>query len=102
MAPLSSIPLILTCLVSLVAGHGYLKSITVNGKDYLGWQVFQDDYVTPPPVRYVRKLPDNGPVDFTSKNITYAPRSKFMLEQPLIDVLAVVEGGISPPEAPSS
>ncbi|KAH6641008.1 glycoside hydrolase [Chaetomium tenue] len=71
MAPLTSAALILGSLASLVAGHGYLKSITVNGENYLAWQVGQDDYVTPTPVRYARKLADNGPVpDFTSNNIT--------------------------------
>ncbi|KAK4140164.1 family 61 putative glycoside hydrolase [Dichotomopilus funicola] len=70
MAPLST-TLLLGSLASLVAGHGYLKSITVNGENYLAWQVGQDDYVTPPPVRYARKLADNGPVpDFTTANIT--------------------------------
>ncbi|KAL2152112.1 hypothetical protein VTH82DRAFT_5296 [Thermothelomyces myriococcoides] len=71
MVPLTSKALILSSLASLVAGHGYLKSITVNGQDYLAWQVGQDDYVNPPPVRYARKLADNGPVpDFTTKDIT--------------------------------
>lgn len=74
MVPLTSKALILSSLASLVAGHGYLKSITVNGQDYLAWQVGQDDYVNPPPVRYARKLADNGPVpDFTTKDITYVP-----------------------------
>jgi hypothetical protein len=74
MAPLASATLILSGLASLVAGHGYLKSTTVNGQNYLAWQVGQDDYVTPTPVRYTRKLADNGPVpDFTTKNVTYAP-----------------------------
>lgn len=73
MAPLTSVALILGGLASLVTGHGYLKSITVNGENYLAWQVGQDDYVTPTPVRYARKLADNGPVpDFTSNNVTYA------------------------------
>lgn len=37
------------------------------------WQVGSDDYVTPEPVRYARKITDNGPVsDFTGKDITYA------------------------------
>ncbi|KAK7757382.1 hypothetical protein SLS62_000394 [Diatrype stigma] len=55
----------------LVAGHGYLKSIVVNGESYLAWQVGQDDYVTPTPERYARKLVDNGPVpDFTTADIT--------------------------------
>ncbi|KAL2172489.1 hypothetical protein VTG60DRAFT_5243 [Thermothelomyces hinnuleus] len=71
MAPFPSATLILSSLASLVAGHGYLKSITVNGQEYLAWQVGQDDYVDPPPVRYARKLADNGPVpDFTTKDIT--------------------------------
>ncbi|KAG7289121.1 hypothetical protein NEMBOFW57_005484 [Staphylotrichum longicolle] len=72
MAPLSSIVVMLGSLASMVAGHGYLKSITVNGNNYLAWQVGQDDYVTPTPVRYARKLANNGPVpDFTTNNITY-------------------------------
>lgn len=72
MAPAASIALMVSSLASLVAGHGYLKSITVNGEDYLAWQVGQDDYVDPRPVRYARRLADNGPVpDFTTKDITY-------------------------------
>lgn len=56
----------------LVNGHGFLKNIQVNGKTYPAWQVGQDDFVKPPPVRYARKLKDNGSVpDFTSKDITY-------------------------------
>jgi hypothetical protein len=74
MAPLSSAIVLLSSLASLVAGHGYLKSITVSGKNYLAWQVGQDDYVTPTPVRYARKLANNGPVpDFTTNNVTYMP-----------------------------
>ena len=72
MAPLASLSMLLTSIASLVAGHGYLKSITINGQNYLAWQVGQDDYVTPPPTRYARKLANNGPVpDFTAKDITY-------------------------------
>lgn len=72
MAPLASATLLLSSLASLVAGHGYLKSITVNGEEYLAWQVGQDDYVTPAPARYARKVADLGPVpDFTTKDITY-------------------------------
>lgn len=63
--------LCLQALPGLVAAHGYLESITVNGEDYLAWQVGQDDFVDPPPVRYARKLADNGPVpDFTTEDIT--------------------------------
>ena len=42
MAPLTSALLVLSSLASLVTGHGYLKSITVNGQTYLGWQVWDD------------------------------------------------------------
>jgi hypothetical protein len=71
MAPLTSAALVLSSLASLVAGHGYLKSIDVNGQNYLAWQVGQDNYVTPTPERYARKIANNGPVpDFTDKNIT--------------------------------
>ena len=58
-------------VASLVNGHGFLKNIQVNGKTYPAWQVNQDDFVKPPPVRYARKLKDNGSVpDFTTKDIT--------------------------------
>ncbi len=71
MAPLSIAALVLGNLAGFVVGHGYLKSITANGQNYLAWQVGQDDFVTPTPVRYARKLVNNGPVpDFTTKNIT--------------------------------
>ncbi|CAI4218431.1 unnamed protein product [Parascedosporium putredinis] len=51
--------------------HGSLKSIQVSGKDYLAWQVGQDDFVTPAPARYARRLLDVGPVpDFTGPDIT--------------------------------
>jgi lytic cellulose monooxygenase (C1-hydroxylating) len=65
------VPALILGIASLVASHGSLKSITVNGKNYLAWQVGQDDFVKPPPVRYARKLKDVGPVpDFTTKDIT--------------------------------
>ncbi|KAH6633802.1 glycoside hydrolase [Boeremia exigua] len=61
----------LLSLAQSVSAHGYLKSIEVGGKSYLAWQVGQDDYVTPEPARYARRIKDNGPVpDFTSVNIT--------------------------------
>ena len=58
-------------LINLAAGHGYLKSLTVNGKSYPAWQVGTDNFLNPVPVRYARRLDNNGPVpDFTSKDIT--------------------------------
>ncbi|KAF2205796.1 glycoside hydrolase [Delitschia confertaspora ATCC 74209] len=66
-----------TALVSLLtlapqaSAHGFLKNVLVNGVTYPAWQVFQDDFVTPEPTRYVRRILNNGPVpDFTTTNIT--------------------------------
>ena len=64
--------LLILVTAKVVTGHGFLKNVQVNGKTYPAWQVNQDDFVNPPPVRYARKLKDNGAVpDFTSKDITY-------------------------------
>jgi cellulase len=53
------------------AAHGYVQSIIANGVSYPGWAPFSDPFVTPEPVRYDRRILDNGPVnDFTSNNIT--------------------------------
>jgi lytic cellulose monooxygenase (C1-hydroxylating) len=61
----------LLVFASTVLGHGFLKSITVSGKNYLAWQVGQDNFLNPAPVRYARRLNNNGPVpDFTTKDIT--------------------------------
>jgi hypothetical protein len=63
--------ILLLGVASLADAHGFLKNIQVNSKTYPAWQVGQDDFVKPPPVRYARKLKDNGSVpDFTSKDIT--------------------------------
>lgn len=43
-----------------VSAHGYLKSIEVSGASYLAWQVGQDEYVTPEPARYARRVKDVG------------------------------------------
>lgn len=51
---------VLLGLTHSVSAHGYLKSIEVNGVSYLAWQVGQDDYVTPEPARYARRIKDNG------------------------------------------
>lgn len=58
-------------LLPTVLAHGYLKSVSVNGgPSFLAWQVGQDDYVAPEPVRYVRRVKDLGPVpDFTTADI---------------------------------
>lgn len=63
---------VLLSVPALVAGHGYLKYIDAGGKRYEAWQVHSDPYLPPPaPIRYARKIKDEGPVnDFTSANIT--------------------------------
>lgn len=68
----SALVSLLLSVPALVAGHGYLKYIDVNGERYEAWQVGTDDYLPPPaPIRYARRIQDNGPVaDFTSNNIT--------------------------------
>jgi predicted carbohydrate-binding protein with CBM5 and CBM33 domain len=47
-------------LAHSVSAHGYLKSVEVNGASYLAWQVGQDEYVSPEPARYVRRVKDVG------------------------------------------
>lgn len=51
---------VLLGLIHSVSAHGYLKSIEVKGVSYLAWQVGQDDYLTPEPARYARRIKDNG------------------------------------------
>lgn len=71
MLSLAALTFSLLILVPYISAHGYLKSVEVGGKGYLAWQVGQDDYVTPEPARYARRIKDNGPVpDFTTANIT--------------------------------
>jgi hypothetical protein len=72
MLTLGDFAIVFLSLTQSVTAHGYLKSVSVNGgQNYLAWQVGQDDYLTPEPVRYVRRIKDNGRVpDFTSKDIT--------------------------------
>jgi cellulase len=60
------------CLCHLASAHGSLKAIEVGGKQYMAWQINSDPYVKPPPVRYARRVLNEGPVkDFTGKGITY-------------------------------
>lgn len=71
MHSLGALAIALLGLTHTASAHGYLKSIEVGGKSYLAWQVGQDDYVTPEPSRYARRVKDNGPVpDFTTVDIT--------------------------------
>jgi cellulase len=57
---LGAIGVALIGMPRLVSAHGYLKSIEVNGMSYSAWQVGQDDYITPEPTRYARRIKDNG------------------------------------------
>jgi hypothetical protein len=59
--------------ILLTHAHGSLKAISVGGKEYLAWQIRRDDVDKSPPVRYSRRILNEGPVkDFTGKGITCA------------------------------
>jgi len=68
--------LVLTLLfdrILLIHAHGSLKAVSVGNKEYLAWQIRRDDYDKSTPVRYSRRILNEGPVkDFTGKGITYA------------------------------
>jgi len=68
------LPLVLTLLfdsILLTHAHGSLKAISVGNKEYLAWQIRRDDYDKSTPVRYSRRILNEGPVkDFTGKGIT--------------------------------
>ncbi|KIY72566.1 lytic polysaccharide monooxygenase [Cylindrobasidium torrendii FP15055 ss-10] len=53
---------VLLAVVPLVAGHGYVQQLTVDGTSYSGWIPEVDPYLSPEPERIVRKIPGNGPV----------------------------------------
>jgi hypothetical protein len=83
----SLIAVLLFALVSVNA-HGSLKAIEVAGKQYLAWQIRKDDYVNPPPLRYARRVLNEGPVkDFTGKGITYVHSSLAWMVQRSMSLL---------------
>ncbi|KAI0344649.1 hypothetical protein BDW22DRAFT_1427335 [Trametopsis cervina] len=45
-----------------VAAHGFLASVTIEGKNYPAWDAFVDPYASPVPSRVTRKVQDDGPV----------------------------------------
>ncbi|KAK6530987.1 hypothetical protein TWF281_007814 [Arthrobotrys megalospora] len=54
-----------------VSAHGYLKYVDHKGVSYGLWEPFSDPYYSPLPLRYDRRIADNGPVTgMQSKNIT--------------------------------
>jgi hypothetical protein len=60
-------------IILLAQAHGSLKAISVGGKEYLAWQIRRDDYEKSTPMRYSRRILNEGPVkDFTGKGITCA------------------------------
>lgn len=52
----------LLAAVTSVAAHGYVTQVTADGAVETGWLPFTDPYMSPPPVRAVRKIPNDGPV----------------------------------------
>jgi lytic cellulose monooxygenase (C1-hydroxylating) len=70
MHALSLLPIVMG-LLSTANAHGYVDKIIVGGQTYEAWKVFSDPYVTPTPVRYNRRIQDNGPVpNFEGPDIT--------------------------------
>ncbi|KAI0092942.1 glycosyl hydrolase family 61-domain-containing protein [Irpex rosettiformis] len=53
---------LLSAFVPHVVAHGFLKSVTIGGKDYPAWDADVDPYADPIPARVTRKVPDDGPV----------------------------------------
>jgi hypothetical protein len=59
-------------LLPVIHAHGSLKAVEVGGQQYPAWQINKDQFEKVAPVRYSRKVANEGPVkDFTSKGITY-------------------------------
>jgi cellulase len=74
MALLFELLLWMLWLCHLASAHGSLKAIEVERKQYMAWQINSDPYVKPQPVRFARRVLNEGPVkDFTGKGITYDP-----------------------------
>ncbi|KAK7026786.1 hypothetical protein VNI00_015444 [Paramarasmius palmivorus] len=63
MFKLTLVATLLSAIVPAVLGHGYVETITLDGKTYSGFLPWEDPYKNPVPDRIVRKIPDNGPVE---------------------------------------
>jgi len=60
----------LLAAITSVAAHGYVTSVVADGQTESGWAPFADPYMSPVPVRVVRKIPSDGPVtDISSTDI---------------------------------
>ncbi|KAG9100516.1 Esterase/lipase/thioesterase [Ceratobasidium sp. UAMH 11750] len=56
--------------VSTVRAHGYPQNVTIAGKTYQAFHPFEDPYATPVPQTVVRKVADDGPINFDAAELT--------------------------------
>jgi hypothetical protein len=62
---------VLLLLSISVAGHGFVKTVTVDGTDYPGFDPNTDPYASPVPARVIRKIPSDGPGTSQNKHLRF-------------------------------
>ncbi|KAG9121321.1 Esterase/lipase/thioesterase [Ceratobasidium sp. 392] len=55
---------------STVRAHGYVQSVTIGKKNYQAFHPFEDPYASPVPKTVVRKVADDGPINFDAPELT--------------------------------
>ncbi|KAG8723965.1 Esterase/lipase/thioesterase [Ceratobasidium sp. 395] len=55
---------------STVRAHGYVQTVKIGGKTYQAFHPFEDPYASPVPQTVVRKVADDGPVNFDAATLT--------------------------------
>ncbi|KAG8740917.1 Esterase/lipase/thioesterase [Ceratobasidium sp. 414] len=55
---------------STVRAHGYVQNATIGGTVYQAFHPFEDPYATPVPQTVVRKVADDGPINFDAAELT--------------------------------
>lgn len=56
---------VLIAAASSVNAHGYVQTANIAGTTYQAWHPFADPYTSPAPKTVVRKIPDDGPSEFS-------------------------------------
>ncbi|KAG8810371.1 Esterase/lipase/thioesterase [Serendipita sp. 399] len=72
--------IVLALAATQVIGHGYVPQIQIGSNWYAGWDVTRDPYASPPPLRPVRRTPnDSGFIsDPTSSRITCSIGNEYL------------------------
>ncbi|KAF2436145.1 glycoside hydrolase [Tothia fuscella] len=72
----------ITCLTQLASAHGSLKAIEVGGQRYMAWQINQDQFQKPPPIRYARGCGDAGNIPISTLiPVNTGAKVKFVWDQ---------------------